>query len=192
MENPSRKQREWLEREANILDAALQIAKTDGWNGLTIRKIAQRIEYSTPMIYAHFSGKEDLLCRLMLMGYQRLKQAISSEQCTRSPEVLAKKYAQFALEHTTLYQLMFGLQGSVLNAASLSRTAQVHDKLTERFVSVWKDTADGLAFLAALHGHVSWYLTGKEPQKMEFLKQVETLLARFLAFREKRTNTSNR
>ncbi|MBL7979498.1 MAG: TetR/AcrR family transcriptional regulator [Bacteroidetes Order II. Incertae sedis bacterium] len=191
MEKPSRKQREWQEREVNILDAALQIAKTDGWGGLTIRKIAQRIEYSTPMIYAHFDGKEALLCRLMLMGYERLKQAISLDGGMNAPEVLTKKYLQFALEHNTLYQLMFGLQGAVLNPACLSHTAQAHHELTQHFVSVWKDTTVGLAFLAALHGHISIYLTGKELQKMVLFNQVETLLLRFLALHETKINTSN-
>ena len=41
----------------NILKAALQIVKEEGWPALSMRKIADVIEYTAPIIYEYFSNR---------------------------------------------------------------------------------------------------------------------------------------
>ncbi len=60
----SRKQRELLEREALILDAAQSMLHQHGYNYLTMERIAETVEYSKGTIYNHFASKEDLVCSL--------------------------------------------------------------------------------------------------------------------------------
>lgn len=49
-----RRQREKESVRANILQAAFNLAKTEGWASLSMRKIADAIEYSAPVVYDHF------------------------------------------------------------------------------------------------------------------------------------------
>lgn len=51
-----------------ILAAATEIAADEGWPGVTMRKIADRIDYSHPALYAYFATKEDLLLALLRAG----------------------------------------------------------------------------------------------------------------------------
>src|SRR3954463_7333188 len=67
-----RREREKRLTRQSILTAAHQIARQEGWPALTIRKVAEEIEYSTPMIYEHFANKEEILLELMREGYQQL------------------------------------------------------------------------------------------------------------------------
>ncbi len=53
-----RKERERDERRELILNAANEIIKTEGIDNLSIRKIANKIEYSPTIIYYYFNSKE--------------------------------------------------------------------------------------------------------------------------------------
>lgn len=49
-----RKIRQKEEVRSSILRAAWKLVVQDGWQALSIRKIADAIEYSVPVIYDHF------------------------------------------------------------------------------------------------------------------------------------------
>src|ERR1051325_9064695 len=57
------------ETRINILDASLGIVKEEGWQSLSMRKIADKIEYTAPIIYEYFSNKEGILLELTRKGY---------------------------------------------------------------------------------------------------------------------------
>ena len=60
------------ETRIKILEAALQIVKEDGWQALSMRKIADVIEYTAPIIYEYFANKEAILLELTRKGYLML------------------------------------------------------------------------------------------------------------------------
>ncbi len=64
MQTLTRKQRELLEREELILDAAQTMLHQHGYNHLSMDRIAEAVEYSKGTIYNHFASKEDLVCSL--------------------------------------------------------------------------------------------------------------------------------
>ena len=99
---------------SNILDAALQIVKEDGWQALSMRKIADKIEYTAPIIYEYFSNKEGILLELTRHGYvilgKEIKIAKSKHVKTDEQlEAMWTAYWNFAFEHKEFYQLMFGV-----------------------------------------------------------------------------------
>src|SRR5215210_3429722 len=61
------------ETRVNILDAAFKIVKEEGWQALSMRKIADEIEYTAPIIYEYFANKEAILAELNKKGYLQLK-----------------------------------------------------------------------------------------------------------------------
>src|SRR5215469_14717002 len=65
-----RRQRERQELRRAILDTAREIAAAEGWAAVTIRRVAEKIEYSPPVIYEHFSSKEEIVIELMREGFR--------------------------------------------------------------------------------------------------------------------------
>jgi len=72
MARSDRKQREFEQREQDILDAALTLFSTPEWETVTIDQIARAADIGKGTVYKHFSGKDELLMRLMLRFYQGL------------------------------------------------------------------------------------------------------------------------
>jgi AcrR family transcriptional regulator len=105
------------ETRVNILEAALQIVKKDGWQALSMRKIADAIEYTAPIIYEYFSNKEAILLELNRQGYLKLsKQLQEAKDKHTSPakqlEEMWLSYWNFAFANKELYQGMFGITTS--------------------------------------------------------------------------------
>ncbi|HLS95625.1 MAG TPA: TetR/AcrR family transcriptional regulator [Sphingobacterium sp.] len=114
MGSKERIQRLKEENRINILEASLQIVKEEGWQALSMRKIADIIEYTAPMIYEYFANKEAILNELAKQGHtllaKRVQEAKSMESTPeRQLEAMWFSYWQFAFEERELYQLMFGV-----------------------------------------------------------------------------------
>jgi AcrR family transcriptional regulator len=103
------------ETRINILDAALQIVKEEGWQALSMRKIADVIEYTAPIIYEYFSNKEAILLELTRKGYLLLARDLNEAKAQHDTpaaqlEAMWFAYWNFAFANKELYQAMFGLQ----------------------------------------------------------------------------------
>ena len=75
------KERQDREREAvsrGILDAARELFVTDGYQHVSIRKIAERIEYSPAAIYGYFPSKDDIFFALAEEGFRLLFNSASA------------------------------------------------------------------------------------------------------------------
>lgn len=112
MTHIKRREREKEEIRQRIMDTALNIAVSEGWDAVTIRKIAEVIEYTPPIVYEHFKNKEDLFSELALMGFRILyKEYESVRQSDVGPRknllLLSVSYWDFAFKHKELYQLIF-------------------------------------------------------------------------------------
>lgn len=98
----------------NILEAALGIVKEDGWQALSMRKIADQIEYTAPMIYEYFANKEAILNELGRQGHLKLAKKVKQakdlhDRLDDQLEAMWISYWNFAFEERELYQLMFGV-----------------------------------------------------------------------------------
>ena len=70
MGSKERRDRERQATQQAILQAALEIASEESWQAMTIRRIAERIEYSPSAIYKYFDDKEAILFALLRQGFQ--------------------------------------------------------------------------------------------------------------------------
>ena len=109
-----RRQRQKEEVRSAILSSAWNLVQEEGWQSLSIRKIADAIEYSIPVIYNHFENKEAILLVFTKEGFQKLADKMEKararypEPC-KQLEAMANTYWDFAFDHKEYYQLMFGL-----------------------------------------------------------------------------------
>lgn len=110
-----RRLRQKEEIRSNILSTAWQMVKEEGWQSLSIRKIADAIEYSVPVIYDHFENKEAILLEFGKQGFCLLtKKLIAAKEKHSKPEeqlkAIADAYWNFAFRNKEYYQLMFSLK----------------------------------------------------------------------------------
>jgi AcrR family transcriptional regulator len=107
-------QRREREREGvrtKILDAARELFMTEGYERVTMRGIAEAIEYSPTAIYHHFEDKDDLVQALCRQDFGRLLQVFRDETPPADPvewiRRLGRAYARLGLETPNHYRFMF-------------------------------------------------------------------------------------
>src|SRR5215208_5070860 len=79
------KERQERDREAvrrAILDAARDLFVREGFENVSIRKVAERIEYSPAAIYSYFPGKDDIFFALAAEGFHLLDEKVQSAMKT--------------------------------------------------------------------------------------------------------------
>jgi len=97
-----------------ILDAALNMIKCEGCDALSMRKLANNIEYTAPIIYEYFDNKDALYTELARKGYLQLAakmQEAKKEHQSAEAQIKAMwlAYWNFAEFNKEIYQLMFGV-----------------------------------------------------------------------------------
>jgi AcrR family transcriptional regulator len=115
MASKDRIQRLKDDTRCNILAASLDIVKEEGWPALSMRKIADKIEYTAPIIYEYFNNKDAILQELTRMGYKKLAKQMeeASAKFTDPAEQLEAMwlaYWNFAFAEKELYQVMYGVE----------------------------------------------------------------------------------
>jgi AcrR family transcriptional regulator len=94
-----------------ILDTARSIVSEKGAEALSMRLLAERIEYSPSGIYEYFDSKEEILLMLNQEGHLQLREALDRVDKNLSPIdnlcEIGLAYIHFGLENPELYQVMF-------------------------------------------------------------------------------------
>lgn len=109
-----RRERERARRHQLIVTAARELAETEGWNAVTTRRLSERIEYSQPVLYSHFAGKNAIVAAVAVEGFAELAGALArGRAAATTPEqalaAMARAYVEFAEDNPALYDAMFTL-----------------------------------------------------------------------------------
>ena len=115
MTRQERRERELAERRQVIVDAARELAEAEGWESVTTRRLADRIEYSQPVLYSHFDGKDAIVTAVALEGYGELATLLHTARqqagsAGAEPRAVASAYLEFARANPALYEAMFAMQ----------------------------------------------------------------------------------
>ena len=106
-----RREREKQDLRQKILDAAQEIITREGFAALSMRKLAERIEYSPASIYLHFRSREQIAQELSESGFNqlltRMRSAAEENDAVARMSALSLAYVSFGLEHPETYRLMF-------------------------------------------------------------------------------------
>ncbi|MFH9555604.1 TetR/AcrR family transcriptional regulator [Streptomyces globisporus] len=113
-----RKERERASRERLIVATARELAEQQGWDAVTTRRLAERIEYSQPVLYSHFRGKREIIGAVALEGAAEMAAALraaASGADGRRARVaaLAHAYLEFAERNPAVYDALFQLDGGL-------------------------------------------------------------------------------
>jgi AcrR family transcriptional regulator len=181
-----RRLREKEKVRTDILTTAWQMVKDEGWESLSIRKIADAIEYSVPVIYDHFENKEAILSEFVVEGFRLLtkKVRLAKDKHTSPVEQLkamADAYWNFAIKNKQYYQLMYGVG---MACCSGEKPAEGEDRFDYLVMDSIKDAISKSknpqantclkyhTFWSIIHGLVSIKIMGNSPVDGELNKMV--------------------
>jgi AcrR family transcriptional regulator len=153
-----------------ILAAARSIGVRKGWKAVTIRAVAQRLGYTSPLLYEHFRDKEDILTQLAIEG-QRCLAGELAKGLPKAPDaavvLVVERYWSFMLRNKQIYRLMNGMNGVPLDRKKVGSIAQGSFEAAKAVVRAWliKENGEGEAvdvlideLWAVLHGMAALYL----------------------------------
>ena len=120
MSTQTRKERERAQRQQRIIDTARELAEAEGWDAVTVRRLADRIEYSQPVLYSHFAGKSAIVGAVAVQGCVELtavlraaRDAAGADRARRFAG-LATTYLDFAAAHPATYDAIFSLDTDLI------------------------------------------------------------------------------
>ena len=169
-----RKQRERAERERLIVATARELAEQQGWDAVTTRRLAERIEYSQPVLYSHFRGKREIIGAVAIEGAAELAAVVrAAASAADGPRTrvaaLARAYLDFAERNQAVYDAMFQLDGG-LAFAKADTPEPPKDAFAALLESLGEVAGDGVhpglfteVFWAALHGLATLTRAGRLP-----------------------------
>jgi len=177
-----RRERERAHRHQLIITAARELAETEGWEAVTTRRLAERVEYSQPVLYSHFNGKDAIVSAVALDGFSELAAHLRrARQAAPEPgqalRAVCRAYLEFATERPALYQAMFILPTD-LKFASAETPPPLRAAFDE-FVSCFRPDNNRRELFAevtwsALHGMAVLSDSGRIPpdgqeERLDFL-----------------------
>ena len=106
-----RKEREREEMRKLILDGAQKLFLANGYEKVSLRNIADEIEYSAATIYLYYKDKNELLFALHQRGFAQMVQEFQPLLLLNDPfeklVEMGRSYIRFAVENPELFDLMF-------------------------------------------------------------------------------------
>ena len=94
-------------RRDQVIRAARDLAESDGWAAVTMRRLAGDLGVTQPVLYSAFDGRQALIDAVALNGFRDLAAAL--EAVDASPMARMRAYLDFAAAHPRVYEAMFSL-----------------------------------------------------------------------------------
>jgi len=106
-----RKEKQKLEIRKLILDASMKLFIDEGYDNVTIRKIADLIEYSPTTVYLYFKDKDEIFYNLHEIGFQKMAEMNRNLADIENPLLrvhkMGENYIEFGLANPEFYDVMF-------------------------------------------------------------------------------------
>ncbi|REK87618.1 TetR/AcrR family transcriptional regulator [Streptomyces inhibens] len=177
-----RRERERAHRHQLIITAARELAEAEGWEAVTTRRLAERVEYSQPVLYSHFNGKDAIVSAVAIDGFSELaahlrRARLAAPEPGQTLRAVCRAYLEFATERPALYQAMFVLPTDLKFASA--QTPPPLRAAFDEFVSCFRPDNDRRELFAeftwsALHGMAVLSDSGRIPpdgqeERLDFL-----------------------
>ncbi|MFP2904257.1 TetR/AcrR family transcriptional regulator [Pyxidicoccus sp. 3LFB2] len=111
MGTAERKERQRAELREQIVRVARDMVMREGFSALSMRKLADAVEYAPATLYLHFENRDAIARELVVRGFQDLLAALEPAATVEEPlerlARLAEAYVKFGLEQPETYRLIF-------------------------------------------------------------------------------------
>ena len=176
-----RKEKQKLEIKKLILDAAMQLFMQEGYENVSIRKIADLIEYSPTTVYLHFKDKNEIFYHLHESGFAKMIEFNSNLASISNPLIrlykMGENYIQFGIEYPQFYEIMFiqnePMQSLIDQMGGDCKDWSLGDNALNQLKGILMECMDknlikkgpidsvALAIWGMVHGLVSLYIRGR-------------------------------
>lgn len=161
-------------RRAEILSAAERIFVAHGYDGATIRKIADAVGLSSTALYMHFADKDEILSEICRNAFAALLDAHRDIQAEDAPPEarlrrMMRAYADFGFANPDAYRLIYMTRPNEADSARNAAQGVGHELFQSLEAAVGQAVADGRlrgdprvisqAVWAGAHGVVSLMIT---------------------------------
>jgi AcrR family transcriptional regulator len=134
-------------RKERIVVAARDIADAEGWSAVTVRRLADSIGFSQPVLYGHFpDGREGIVRAVAIDGFGRLAASLHGDVRT-----VTSGYLDFARDNAAAYEAMFSLPTD-LAFGTAEAPAELRAGFAALAGAVGGDETRAETLWAALHG----------------------------------------
>src|SRR3954465_8798951 len=146
-------------RRDQVIRAARDLAESDGWAAVTMRRLAAELGVTQPVLYSAFAGRQALIDAVALGGFGDLATAL--EAVDASPLARMHAYVDFAAAHPRVYEAMFSMPSELPFAAE-----DTPEALQQAFAAIPVAFPDGDGTRAevawsALHGLATLQASGR-------------------------------
>lgn len=184
MQAIERKPRTREQTRMGIVLTAKDIARREGWQAVSIRKIADAIEYSAPIVYEYFDSKDVLLDEIRSEGFRYLRQEYERiQKLFRDPEKRLFEISiiqwEFAMKQPEIYQVMYNLDGAyctlpVYQSQEMQAVSNIVSEIIFSFIPKSKESIQKLYFewWSLSHGMIVLATMLKDQQPIEKSEQV--------------------
>lgn len=169
-----RRTRQKAEIRESILKAARQLAREKDWGAVTIRSIADAIEYTPPIVYEHFENKEDVLLTIVREGHlenRKALDAVMAQDLSAVEKLVQLSLAQwtFAHEQPEVFRLMHNPERMAQQRGMVQEEMmEARLKLESLFREVCTDPVDVtevlLNWFCLMQGYIN-LIAGVQPQE---------------------------
>lgn len=184
LETPTRDRR--AERRdaviAEILDAAWEIARSEGLAGLSLRDLAAKIGMRPPSLYWYFDSKRAIYDAMFVQGNQQLLARLNQQEWPDDPRAAlrlgARFFVEFMLEDVQRYQLLF--QRTIPNfepsPEAYAIAMQVYEQMRERFAAAGLGGPTAFDIWTALVSGLSAQQIANDPAGDRWLRLIDEVV----------------
>lgn len=175
-----------------ILDTARELYVEEGPEGVSMRKVADRVGVTAAAIYRHYANKSELLRHVVAEGFEifsaYLQRALEGDTPLERLRLTGEAYASFATDHPQFYKVMFLAPHDYDFSGKGADTLELRNKATFQFMldrirecmeagDLRRDDPEkvALSIWTMSHGIMSLYLAGSrfipDPETLKRLRQ---------------------
>ena len=184
-----RKEKQKLEIRKLILEASMKLFVEEGFGNVTIRRIADLIEYSPTTVYLYFKDKDEIFFSLHDIGFQKMEEMNRDLAAINNPLLrlhkMGENYLEFGMSNPEYYNLMF-IQDEPMNKitelgcdwvkgdSALNRLKETVSECIEKgYIPKSDPHLVSLSVWSFVHGLVSLAIRGRMEK---FVTQTEMVL----------------
>jgi AcrR family transcriptional regulator len=192
-----RKEKQKQEIHKQILEASMRLFVEQGFANVSIRKIADLIEYSPTTVYLYFKDKDEILFQLHQMGFQLFQAMNDTLHSIQNPLVrlhkMGENYLDFGIQHPEYYDLMFVQSSPMVTLSQMECTdwkngdqamGQLRntliDCMEQGFIAQTDPNILALTIWSAVHGLVSLAISGRMEKFLPGKEYIRPVMAQAL------------
>jgi AcrR family transcriptional regulator len=167
---------------AEILEAAWELARTQGLAGMSLRDLARKIGMRPPSLYWYFESKQAIYDEMFAEGNRQLLARMADQHWPEDPRAIlhlsAKVFVEFSAEDVERYQLLF--QRTVPDfepsPEAYALAVEVFDQMRARFAAAGLDDPAHLDIWTALVAGLSAQQTANDPGGRRWLRLIDEVV----------------